>query len=142
MTTTFKIVDGDVVLDRRSGRPVLLADKEKLRQDIGEALSVETQPSGFGAGLIEIVGSTMTAFALQAEIGRRAQSAIRAMQILQQQRHWDQRPDDERILGIAQISSNRVTDQKTGDLSKTDFVFKVDVVTVAGSTVSITGGGS
>ena len=140
MTTTFTITNGDVVLDRRNGRPVTVADREKVRQDVAETLSVERQPSGFGAGLVELSGRVGSPFALQAEIGRRVRQAIRALQVLQRRYHWAQRLNEERMLGIGQLVVGLGRDPKTGAESKTDFVFRVDVVTVEGSTVSVSGG--
>ena len=34
MTQTYKIADGDIVFDASTGRPHMISDQEKLRQDI------------------------------------------------------------------------------------------------------------
>jgi hypothetical protein len=54
MSTTFLIQNGDAVYDV-SGRPQTIADNQKVRQDIAEFLSVEVQPSGFGAGIVSLI---------------------------------------------------------------------------------------
>lgn len=56
MSRTFKIVNGDCVYDQ-SGRPTTISDKPKLSQDLAEMLAIETQPNGFGAGIVSLIGT-------------------------------------------------------------------------------------
>jgi len=153
MTQTFKMFQGDVIIDVRTGRPTLIADKDKLSQDLGENLNIETQPNGFGASLDSMVGLVGDPLALRAELSRRVRTSVRAMQTLQQRYHRGARPANERIADIANISVAQVvgkdttdalppsgltgnitpTDLTTGQVSKTAFGFKVDVLTEAGA---------
>jgi len=55
LSTTFLVTNGDVVINP-SGRPTLIQDAQKVRQDLAEMILIETQPNGFGASLISIIG--------------------------------------------------------------------------------------
>jgi len=55
MSSTFLVQNNDAVYDV-SGRPKTIVDHAKVRQDIAEMLSIETQPSGFGSGIISLLG--------------------------------------------------------------------------------------
>lgn len=56
MAETFKIVDGDWVVDESTGRFHMVSRREKTRQDLGEILSIEVQDNGWGAGVSAVVG--------------------------------------------------------------------------------------
>jgi len=66
MATTFKIIDGDVVVNTSTGRPALIGNdinenvaykaKEKATQDIKGGLSINRINSGAGAGINELIG--------------------------------------------------------------------------------------
>lgn len=57
MALTFFIKGGDWVVDAATGRPLTASGTAKARQDFGELLGIETQTNGFGAGIIDLVGS-------------------------------------------------------------------------------------
>ena len=57
MATTFKIKNGDWVEDRASGQALTVTGLNKTKQDFNELLSIEMQTNGFGASIVELVGS-------------------------------------------------------------------------------------
>lgn len=56
MASTFRIADGDWLIDESLGRPILISGKNKIRQDFNELLSIDVQPYGFGAGIVDLIG--------------------------------------------------------------------------------------
>lgn len=56
MATTFKISNGDIVTSGATGKFLLVSESDKLRQDIKEFFTVNVLPSGFGAGLDQLIG--------------------------------------------------------------------------------------
>jgi hypothetical protein len=54
MASTFLIADGDISYSA-AGSPNMVDGKTKTRQDLGEMLAIDTQPDGFGAGIIRII---------------------------------------------------------------------------------------
>lgn len=56
MASTFRIADGDWLVDESLGRPMLISGKAKTKQDFNELLAIEVQPYGFGAGIVDLIG--------------------------------------------------------------------------------------
>ena len=137
MTMTFEIANGDVVLAPQNGQPKEVTGKIKTRQDLKEVLSIETKYDGFGAGLIDIVGTLMPlgGFSLRAEI----RGTIAVMQSLQNEFQRSYRTDDEIIYGLASLQVVAVRD-KTGALSKTDTSFTVEILTLEGAQTLVVAG--
>ena len=75
----------------------------------------------------------------QAEVARRVRRGIQVMQVMQQQFHRAERPDEERISRVAQLVVAPARDPKTNAESKTSIVFRVDVLTVDGDSVAVGG---
>ena len=141
MTMTFEIANGDVVLDIQNGQPKEVTGNIKTRQDLKEVLSIETKYDGFGAGLVDIVGTLMPlgGFSLRAEITRRIRGTISVMQSLQNEFQRRYRTDDEIIYGLAKVQVVAVRDN-TGALSRTDTSFTVEVLTLEGAQTLVVAG--
>ena len=144
MATTFQIAYGDVVVNGFTGRPNLIGNaigvddpgtaKTKAVQDIGGGLSIDRVVSGAGAGLAELVGlmdqlgpgSTATI------VGQRIRDMFNAMVVLQKNRPGI-RPNDEMFKKITLLQ----VVPKVGD--PTSFTFRLDILTVAGTQVTLSG---
>jgi hypothetical protein len=137
MTTTIKIVNGDWVIDRRTGRPVTVADGEKLRQDVRENLTIARQPNGFGAGLEDIVGVVEDPFVIRSLIQQRIRESTNTMQRLQDRTQRGQRPANERIQRIEKLDVYPTT--IGGGNVKTGFAFSLQVRSEAGTTAIVSG---
>lgn len=137
MTQTFRITNGDWTIDKRSGRPLLIADGDKLRQDLREDLTIERQPNGFGAGLEQIVGTVADAFTILTLIQQRIQDSVTTMARLQDQTQRLQRPAAERIRNITRLNVYPVA--QGGGALQTGYAFQLAVATVAGTTSSVSG---
>lgn len=134
MTTTFKIENGDVVINAANGQPLLLADGTKLRQDLAELLSVEAQDDDIGAGLEQIIdGSPRDVFSVRADVSRNIRAAIRRMQALQAQFHRNERPPTERLRDLSLLYVTNLQG------SLTSYVFRAEFSTAASSKVPVTG---
>lgn len=133
MTQTFKIEHGDVVLDERNGQTVMVSDTVKLNQDVACALSTEQRRDNIGAGLDSLIGAAFDAFGLRIEITKRLRGAIETMISLQRRFHYGQRSHAERVRALVSVTVSPVNG------SSTDFAFRVDVVSDANSTNSVTG---
>jgi len=137
MALTFKISDGDVEFNTSTGRPKLIGNeigenvlsksKEKARQDLQGALSIDRINSGAGAGISELVGLVkQTGFAstkvlLQRQINNMFRSLVRL-----QNRRPNIRTDNERFSSITLF---RIIEQPATGV-KTAYKFRLDVVTV------------
>lgn len=137
MTQTFKITNGDWVLNKSNGRPTMVKDREKLRQDVREDLCVATQITGFGAGLESRLGQDVDPFAFRLDISRNIRKSITTIQQLQDQFLSSKRADTERIEGISSLSVNAVN--LGGGTAKTGYSFKLSVKPVAGDTFTVGG---
>lgn len=143
MTTTFRMRDannnptGDWVLDTKTGRPQTVSDRAKLEQDIQENLSIATQPNGFGAGLDALIGQDVDPFVFRLQVQQQVRSSIAAMQGLQSQYLFAQRPATEQIAAITNLV---VTEANLGlGLARTAYAFVLAVRPVQGTAIT-TGG--
>lgn len=135
MTATFKIQDGDVVVSSSSGRPSLVVDKPKLRQDVRQMLG---QRGGtIGVGLDDVVGIVADAFVIRADISRRIRRGVSVIQTLQDRFHANQRSPEERISGIASLQVGGTV--QNGQSSRTDYAFRVSISSVAGTLTTMSG---
>jgi hypothetical protein len=137
MTVTVRVVNGDVVLNRATGRPELIQDRPKLRQDVRQMLSQRTSPDGFGTGLDELIGKPSDPFAIRAQISTRVRSGVRAMQSLQDRFHFASRTREERLVRVANLRVGLAS--QNGQLSRTTFTFRLDVLSAAGTNTLIGG---
>ena len=140
MTSTFRITNGDIAISQANGRPFLLTDKDKLRQDVRENLDSEDQFDGTGAGLEGIVGTVGDTFSLRAEISRRLNDSFDALRQVQDSIQRVDRTRAERVSRVAQVVVVPLRDGSTGDYSNTDFAYRVDLLSLEGaSPVTVTG---
>lgn len=117
MATTLKIVSGDIVESKITGRPVLISGKGKLSQDLSEMLTIATQPNGFGAGLESLRGVLSGGdLDLSLAISRRISNATAAFAQLQKDNQRLQRSDAEVLSGLTVLkveqTKNKPTDYK------------------------------
>ena len=133
MTMTFQIKNGDLVL-AGSGRPRLLADNEKLSQDLMQMLGQSPDVEGFGAGLDQLIGMDGDPFGLSASISGRIYDSVSAYQEIQQRYQLGARTSEEMLSYIARLVVS------LSERGKTTFNFRFDAVSVAGtSPVTVAG---
>lgn len=141
--------DGDIVISAATGRPVLVSDAQKLSQDIRENLDSEPQANGTGAGLDGIIGLVDDQFALRAELFRRISDSLGALRLVQEGAQRSDRTTAERFSRIARLSvvpvraggqSSTDAVAGAGSLSKTNFAYRLDVLSVEGSTPVVVSG--
>lgn len=137
MSTTFQVSNGDVVINRSSGQPRLVADESKLRQDLRGALSSEARPDNVGAGLEDAVnGQAATSTLVTRQISRRVRTMVSNMQDLQTRFQREQRPRGERLVRLGGLQVSQVAGDPTA------FYFRATFVTGrTGTSGSITVGG-
>jgi hypothetical protein len=133
MSTTFKIQDGDFVDNSATGRPIMLMDRDAVKQSIGENLSIKTLSNGFGAGIQGLVGTipvddtTMTMM-----LDSKIRNSITAMISLQTQNDVT-RTTTEKLTGISFLK----VVQDTSDPRR--YLYYLDVATVAGPAIRVSG---
>ena len=137
MTQTFQVVNGDWVLDKRVGRPKLVVGRAKLSQDVGENLSIATQPNGFGAGLDDVIGQDIDPAGFKIEVQRSIRDSIVTIQRLQDRYLASKRLASERIAGISLLTVSSV--RVGGADDKTGFAFTLRIRPVAGEAVTVSG---
>jgi hypothetical protein len=134
MSKTFLIRNGDVVMSSASGQPIEIADNAKLKQDLQENFTIAKRPSGFGAGLEELVGfAPDNELEFKVDIFEALEESIEAMKSLQQEFNFNARPNDELISSVGYLN----VDLLAG--SKTDYLIRIDVNTVDGDTITLGG---
>lgn len=113
MTTTYMIENGDWVIDARTGRPKIVADREKLRQDVNELLTIEVQSNGFGTSLDSLIGLAASPVSVRALIQQRVRDGVTTFQRLQTEFHLRQRPRSERVLRIRELIVSQIANSRT-----------------------------
>jgi len=135
MTYTFQVRNGDYVLSKATGRPARLSDRPKASQAMARLLGIEAP---MGAGIDELIGTVPeSSFALSAEIQTNIRDAFARVVSIQSLNQVAQRNIYERLASIAAMFV-RPAEFVVGQTSKTGYVLKVDVLTVAGQTVNLT----
>lgn len=128
MTKTLKIVAGDVVIKRSSGQLESTDRQPKARQQVSRLLGLNAPQ---GAGLNEIIGTVPSSeFALSARLQRQTRAAFESLVRAQTDNQLSDRTREERFAAIARMFVVPV------EGSKTAFAFRLDVILVAGATVS------
>lgn len=137
MSSTFRISNGDVVINGSSGQPDLIKDGPKLRQDIRIALGTGARRDNVGAGLDQVIGrSAVTVAAVRSRIRDRIARSIANMRSLQTRYNRAERPRQERIVDFRDLRVQTVADDPTS------FYFSIRVIsadnrtTAFGATVS------
>lgn len=134
MSKTFLIRNGDVVMSSASGQPIEIADGDKLRQDLQENFTIEKRPSGFGAGLEDLVGfAPDNELEFKVDIFDALNDSIESMKSLQQEFNFNARPTNELISSIGYLNVSLLRN------SKTDYLIRIDVNTVDGDTITLGG---
>lgn len=139
MTKTFKIVDGDVSFSSATGRPFSVQDSAKLSQDLNENFLIEQQPTGVGAdldGMIALIGDS---FSLRAELAKRVNGSIEALQELQDIIQRSSRSKAEKASRVVAINVMPVANPATGQVDATRYAFRVDIISESGERETITG---
>ncbi len=141
MATTFKIKNGDVVVNNASGRPVLIGNvvggtesgpaRDKALQDLHRCLAISRIADGSGAGLEDLIGQSSEAMIMQFIIQDRLRGMFSAMLSLQNKRS-NIRPRAERFTDISALSVQ-------ADISLTTYRFRLEVHTAANTKVSTSG---
>lgn len=134
MTSTFQIANGDWVLNASNGRPDLVSDKVKLRQDIQEMLTIDRQSNGFGCSLSTIIGKSDDPFAVRSMMQSNIRAGVAKLMQLQQYQ-LAQRPLNERVARIAQLIVSPTS--MGGGQVPTGFAFQLSVMTQDQQTVAI-----
>jgi hypothetical protein len=138
MSSTFLIQNGDVVKSASNSRPAMIANGQKLNQDLNEAANIRTQPNGFGFGLQDLIGQVSDTITLRSNVNRRIRDGIEAMKSLQGQYQSSQRPDNERLSRLTLVQVNPLT-TGIGSVASTAFSFQFAVTTAAGDQLVSTG---
>jgi|SRR5579872_922959 len=127
MSQTFLVQNGDVIQTPQGQVAILssptatnginLPQNQKIRQDLSEGLSVEIQPDGFGAGIVNMVGSNFESddgsssnidFALRDRLTSFANRFIAL-----QKRNVSNRPRNEIIAKVSNIETLQSQDDPT-----------------------------
>lgn len=123
MSTTFLIRNGDVDISRSSGQPKLIADADKIRQDLRVALATEARTDNVGAGLEDVVnGNAASAGTVERAIERRVRNSVASIQRLQDQFQRGKRPAAERLVRVATVQVSTVANDPTAFYFRAEFV--------------------
>lgn len=129
MTTTLKMENGDLVVDAGTGQVVLIADTEKLRQDVQLALDL--------ARVRDLVGFVADPATVRATLYRKVQSILNVLKARQGLVQSASRSSKERFDRVTRFTLSPAT--VDGRISPTHYVYRLDVVSVNGQSTSVTG---
>lgn len=132
-TQTYQIRNGNVVINKANGRPVMIDKLAKARQDVARLLALDRP---WGAGLDRHIGTVPeSAYSLSAAVQQDIRQAMDALQQVQSQYQRGQRDLEEMIAYIARMYVWPARFKAEGEASKTAYVLRLDVVTIAGATI-------
>lgn len=132
MSSTMLITENDVLISSATGKPVLVRDSSKLSQDINEFFTVEVQPSGFGAGINELIGlveADSTAFTVTVY-----QNIYGGMTQFISLQNKDRRIPRSNVEAIASFNNVQVEADPT---DPTKFYFTINVITKSGQAMQV-----
>lgn len=143
MATTFKIINGDVVMNTSNGRPKLVGNpiyeedkaksREKVNQDLRRGLSLERVRSGTTAAIQNLVGTVpqfgSTSIAIL--INRQIRSMFSFI-LKEQSKRPNIRPKSERFYSISRL-------QILPESNRTGFRFRLGVKTADRGETGISG---
>ncbi len=133
MTRTLEIRDGDVVIARSTGKLAFIENKTKARQSMRRLLNLAAPR---GAGIDEVIGTVPeSSFALSAQIQRNVRRAFDELSRAQRGAQLIDRTAEERLSSLARMYV--VPARINGVVSSTGYAMRVDVLTVAGESVTI-----
>lgn len=132
MATTFKIKNGDIVMSNVSGRPTLITASEKVKQDIVEFFTIQILPSGFGAGLEQLIGVVPLGDAIFVSMAdKMITEGLDAFRSLQRSDLNITRSAEERIIGATSI---HVSQDPT---DPTKYRFRANIITESGLPIPV-----
>ena len=132
MATTFKIVNGDVVVSSMSGRPVTLQGRDATKQHVAENLSIDQQSNGIGAGVRQLVGTVPTdATAMAIVVTNRIRDSFSSMRALQLADYNCPRDNNEVIATVR----NLVVIPAPSD--PRNYLYTASIMTVAGQALAV-----
>lgn len=123
MTATLKVTKGDITLNTETGLFDTVVDRDKLRQDVRQALD--------RAGLDDLVGRVSDPFSLRAEVTRLVTASLDALVRAQSSVQASDRTPTERVGSLAnvQVVSIRAAD---GTIDPLQVAYRVDVRSIRG----------
>lgn len=128
MAQTFKINNGDVVINTATGKPTLILDGAKLRQDLKEFFTVDVQPSGFGAGIEQLVGVVeISPTIFVSATDRQIRDGMEIFKSLQRAENRIPRLAEEQILALSYLQ----VDQDPSN--PTQYFFRANILTEKGT---------
>jgi len=131
MSKTFRVRNADISITAYGGRPELVSDNVKLRQDILEFFSVNVMPNGFGSGIEQLVGIADSGEAMFISlVHNNIREGLDNFIRLQNSDPAISRPKSERISSISGLVVSRDT------VDKTKYLFQVNFITVDGKSLS------
>lgn len=123
MADTFKIVNGDWVVDQANGGLITVSGKDKTRQDFGELLSIAIQKYGFGAGIVDLVGKVSeNPFSISFDVMRKINDAV-ARWIGLQRKQRAVMTDDEIVTRLV------FNQAKLDEANPTTVIFRASILT-------------
>jgi hypothetical protein len=127
MAITLQIIDGDIVVGAHTGQAKTIQGRDATRQHIAENMSIEVQPSGFGAGVDQLVGTVaVDPMTLQLLFSERVRNSFVIMRALQKATPDIPRATNEVIFGTRAIQIvQQPSDQR-------NYVYEIAVLTEAG----------
>lgn len=132
MAQTFKIRDGDILMNSSTGKCIMVTGTDKLKQDLNEFFTVHIQPSGFGAGIEQLIGIVPISSEIFAGLAdRQIRDGILELRNLQRSDATIPRTTDERILGVTNVQV------EADHQDPTKYFFRVNVLTESGKPVSV-----
>jgi hypothetical protein len=135
MSKTFLMTNGDVSYG--GGQVKTISDGPKLSQDLLEMLSINTQPDGFGAGIVTLLGQSAQISDgkyqnIEFSVRDRLTSGCNRFVSLQRQ-NLTNRPTNELISSILNLQVAQSTDDPT------TYFWRIDFQTYAGQQQSLQG---
>lgn len=104
MSNTFHISDGDVIISSNTGRPTLISDGKKLKQDLAEFFLIQVLPNGFGAGIDTMIGLVdVSPEVFVSMVNRQIREGFNAFLELQNADLRIPRPTNERLVAMTYL---------------------------------------
>jgi len=129
MTATAQVVDGDIVISEATGRPVLIRDTVKLRQDVRQAIDE--------SGLEQLIGRVTNQYALRGLVASRLSAIFLELARIQQNVQFSERTLAEQYAGLSRIDVFPKTLPGSSTLDPTSISFRVSVVSRRGEPLEI-----
>lgn len=130
MALTLYVQKGDWVVDEATGRPLTVSGLAKTRQDLGELLSIDTQSNGFGASIVDLIGTVPDApEAVAFSVMERISAAVSRWMGLQRRARTALAKNET----VAKLAFNQA---RVDDSDPTSVLFRVAITTRSGEEVA------